>query len=78
MEFLILNDIDTDEEVNRVELKAVRNVSVMKGKDINKVAFLYGCHADDYKEYLMIQYTNKTGGIGFISCEKSEGYISFE
>lgn len=78
MEYLIINNIDTDEELNRVELKVVRNISVMKGKEINGVAWMYGCHADDYKEYIMIQYDNKTGGMGFIVCEKNEGYISFE
>jgi len=78
VEYLILNDIDTDEEMNRVELKVVRNISVIKGKEINEVSWMYGCHANDNKEYIMIQFTNKTGGIGFIVCEKSEGYICFE
>lgn len=78
VEYLILNDIETDEEINRVELKVVRNISVMKGKEINEVAWMYGCHADNCKEYIMIQFTNKTGGLGFIVCEKSEGYISFK
>lgn len=78
MEYLIVNDINTDEEINRVNLNVVRNISVIKGKEINGIAWMYGCHADDFKEYIMVQYTNNTGGLGFIVCEKSEGYITFE
>lgn len=78
MEYLVLYNIETNEEVNRIELKAVRNISVMKGKKINEIAWSYGSHTDDFKDYIMVQFDSKHGDIGFILCEKSEGYISFE
>lgn len=78
MEYLVIFDIDTDEEINRVEIKKVRNISVMTGKEINKISWMYGCHAKDHQEYIMVQYNNNTGGIGFIVCEKNEGYIGFK
>lgn len=78
MEYLVLYDINTDKELNRIELKKVRNISVMKGKKINEVSWLYGCHVDDYKEYLIVQFNSKFDDIGFFLCEKSDGYISFE
>lgn len=78
MEYLIASDINTDEELNRIELKIVRNISVMTSKEINGFGWMYGCHAADNKEYVVVQFTNKAGGIGFYPFEKKMAYIWFE
>lgn len=74
MNYLLVNDIDTDEEVYRMELKAVKNISVMPGSKINEIGGWYGCKAKNNKDYIMIQYYSKCFGL----FEKSNFYITFE
>lgn len=75
MKYLIMSDINTDEEINRVELDRVNNIAVFKGKKINEIAWLYGKHADPFEEYIMVQYDDCSN---FIVGKKNDVYIQFE
>lgn len=75
MEYLIMRDINTDEELNRIELNRVSNIAVFSGKKINEIAWLYGRRVNDFEEYIMVQFDNCEG---FFVGEKSGVYICFE
>lgn len=67
-----MRDINTDEELNRIELNRVSNIAVFSGKKINEIAWLYGRRVNDFEEYIMVQFDNCEG---FFVGEKAE-YIS--
>lgn len=75
MNYLVMSDINTDEKVNRGELDRVNNISVFKGKKINKIVWLYRTRADHFKQYIMVQYDNCSK---FIVGKKNDVYIQFE
>jgi len=75
VKYLAAADINTDEEVFKAELERVRNISVFfSGKKINEISWIYGKHADDNKEYIMIQFDADSFHIG----EKDGFYIFFQ
>ena len=70
-----MRDINTDEELNRIELNRVSNIAVFIGKKINEIAWLYGGCVNDFEEYIMVQFDNCES---FFVGEKSGVYICFE
>lgn len=72
---LVMRDINTDEEMNSIELDRVSSVAVFSGKKINEGELIYGVHANPIEEYIIVQFD---GGDGFFAGKKKEVYISFE
>ena len=78
MKDLILADINTNEELKRVELSKVLNVSVMIGHKLNKLSTVYGFKADDFTNYQVIQFATDTNNTGLIMHDAKECFIYFE
>lgn len=75
--YLVAKDMD-DEEVERIELDVVRNISVIDGAKVNVFSVWYGFVADKSKDYIIVQFNTEDNDIGFMPCEVTELYICFE
>ena len=78
MKYLIVADIDTDEQIHKLDLEKVKNIAVFDGDEVNKFAWIYGAKADIFEKYLVVQYETDDGSTGFVAPKYKEVYIYFE
>lgn len=73
MKYLVMADINTDEEYHKIELTRVKNIAVFSGEKINTIGTWFGCCLDKNKKYFMVQYDIDSFFVG----EVNEVYICF-